>query len=1306
VTTVGGCWMKQLTVSLKTKLTIGVCLVVAAITAALAFSSLLYFQKQLRVNIAAQQYVLVSSIAGQIDTSLLDAQAELAEIAKSLPMECLTNAGRAQGFLDDRGGSETRFDHGIILFSADGALIAETPFIAGRRGKNYSFRDYFKKTIASSSPKISDPFFFSKQNRNPVINLTVPLFNAAGETVGVLAGSIDLTKHNFLGSLSQISIGRSGYLYLFTSDRTMIMHPDEKRILTNDVQIGVNKGFDKAVAGFEGTVETVNTQGVPMLASFKRLTTTNWVLAANFPQAEAYASIGSVRRYLVVALLAAIAISAGFVWFYIRQLTAPLLRFTDHVSAFTGKKGAERFFADSGGDEIGVLAEAFNGMVKVLDDERDSHRESEERFRALFSRACDGILIMSADGKLLEVNASFTSMHGYCPQEMQQMMLKDLDTPESYRLKSELIQRVLAGEAPVFEVEHYHRDGHIFPVEASASLIISGRESYIQCFYRDITERKQIEKEREEALILLQKITSRVPGVVFQYRLRPDGSSCFPFVSENLRELFQVNPEDVREDATKVFAKIHPDDYVGIFTSIQKSALNLTPWCHEYRVKMDDGTERWLLGNSLPQREADGSVTWHGLTTDITKDKQIKEGIINSKMLLQTIIDTVPMRIFWKDTELRYMGCNFVFAGDAGAAKPDELFGKDDYQIGWKEQVEQYRADDLNVIKSGIPKLSYEERLTTPDGQKKWIRTSKVPLRNEANGTLGVLGIYDDITECKQAEEILQEINRNLEEANVRANTMAARAESANRAKSEFLANMSHEIRTPMNGVIGMTNLLLDTELNDEQRSYAETVLSSGESLLGLINDILDFSKIEAGKIEMEILDFDLCALLDDFAATLAVRAHDKGLEFICNVTPGVPVYLSGDPGRLRQILTNLAGNAVKFTHRGEIAVRASLVSKSDADAVLRFSVKDTGIGIPAAKQEMLFQKFTQADSSITRKYGGTGLGLAISKQLVELMGGEIGVASEEGQGTEFWFTVRMGKQAEGDCRPKQTIATPRTIRKLRRGEFRILLTEDNITNQQLVLGILKKMGLRAEAVANGAEALKALETIPYDLVLMDVQMPEMDGIEATRQIRDPHSAVPNHGIPVIAMTAHAMQGDRELCLEAGMNDYLAKPVDLRALVGVLDKWLPTDNAKFGMIYDACRKNKEEIEGGRSPSPPIFDRAGMMDRMMGDEDLARTVVEGFLEDIPRQLAVLRKFIESGDTRDAERTAHNIKGASANVGGQILSRVALEIEKAGKAGDMYLVKAHMAELDAQFDRLKTAMTERQIHKGEHYEDTEC
>ncbi len=552
--------------------------------------------------------------------------------------------------------------------------------------------------------------------------------------------------------------------------------------------------------------------------------------------------------------------------------------------------------------------------------------------------------------------------------------------------------------------------------------------------------------------------------------------------------------------------------------------------------------------------EWDGKPAMFGISRDISKRILLEDKLHRSQKLYLGIVEdqTDPVCRWLLDTTLIFV--NQAYCDYFGKPR-EEFIGK--RLMSWLlPETKEIIRDVIDILlRREVDTITREMYNISPEGEIRWTIWVYHAIEDAENNIVEIQSVGRDITERKRMEEGLRQINAQLEEQTQIASHMAQKAEKATLAKSEFLANMSHEIRTPMNGVIGMTGLLLDTELKEEQQHYAQMIRSSGESLLTLINDILDFSKIEAGKLEIEMLDFDLHRLLEDLGEAMTFRAREKGLGLRCTAEVDVPTFLQGDPGRLRQILTNLLGNAIKFTEKGEVSVWVTKLAKTGQDVVLRFAVRDTGIGIPPDKLGLLFKKFTQADASTTRQYGGTGLGLAISKQLAELMGGEIGVESEEGKGSEFWFTLRLKILSERrDITPRKTDAEITSL--AFDSTKRILLVEDNIVNQKVALGILKKLGLKADTAANGLEALQALESEPYDLVLMDVQMPQMDGLEATHQIRDTQSKVLDHEIPIIAMTANAMQEDRERCLQAGMNDYVAKPVQAQVLAHVLVRWL------------------------------------------------------------------------------------------------------------------------------------------------------
>ena len=770
--------------------------------------------------------------------------------------------------------------------------------------------------------------------------------------------------------------------------------------------------------------------------------------------------------------------------------------------------------------------------------------------------------------------------------------------------------------------------------------------------------------------------------------------------------------------------------------------------------------------------------------------------------LLRTVFDLLPDLIFVKDLNSRYVLVNRATAEFMGASSPGQIIGKFEHDFFDSAAADATVAEDQRIFSSGESLVDIEKVERNSAGAEFWMSTTKVPMRNSAGEILGLVGVSRDITERKRAQTDLLKAKES--------------AETANRVKSEFLANMSHEIRTPMNGVLGMTELLLDTTLDALQRDYVETIRDSGNSLLTVINDILDFSKVEAGKLELEHIDVDLRDTFEDVARLLSIQAHAKGLELTAQIDAKIPHLVKGDAGRIRQVLVNLAGNAIKFTVKGEVSLEIKVLESGDNGTRVRCEVRDTGIGIPADRLHALFEPFTQLDTSTTRRYGGTGLGLSIVRRLVELMGGETGVESVEGEGSLFWFTahfapvidtphlahpapasikgrrvlvvddnatnrkVLMGqlllcgvepvsacsadealalmRQASAVGRPydmalldylmpdcdgaelgriivkdetikstrlilltssgqrgdgqlfadigfagyllkpvtqrdliqclilvlastadswhmhSQPIVTRHALRAQRgRTRNRILLAEDNLVNQKVALRLLEKLDYLVSVVADGLAAVAAWQSGNFDLILMDCQMPQMDGYTATREIRKLEDGKAR--IPIVALTAHAMKGEQERCLAAGMDDYLSKPIDRIKLDACLDRHLSGASAAVSM-----RAIQESAVLADIAKDPV-DWGTLLESVDGDEAFALDLANTFIATSDQELAAITRALNTGDGAAVRDSAHALKGAGANLHASAATLAAAQLEAAAGSGEE-------ADISALADKLAT------------------
>ena len=1033
--------------------------------------------------------------------------------------------------------------------------------------------------------------------------------------------------------------------------------------------------------------------------------------------------------------------------------------------------------------ELSRLNSQLQRDLEVLHQVETVIERGKKEWESIFDAVSDMIFVTDSEGMIVRCNHAVVDRLGLL---FPQIIGKSLN---------ELILLENVGEIKNGEVEISKLGGY-FDVFAEVIYFSDGIERIIYVLH-DVSDRKQAENTMMEERNLLRTLIDNIPDVIYVKDLqgRKLISNRADWIASGGKSLEDIiGKTDFDMYPHELAAQFWDDDKVVLETA--KPVLN-----REEPGRDEMGNLVWVLTTKTPLFDHRGDVIGLvGIGRNITDKKRADAALIREKKFQEALILNSPVAIVVLDEEENIASCNPAFEELYGYTAA-EVIGKNlDALVTTPDLLDEAQHYTRQAVSSSIHGTGMRRR---KDGEIVNVEIFGVPVIVDGK-KVATLAIYHDITELDKARK---------------------EAEAANQAKSEFLANMSHEIRTPMNGVIGMLELSLDTNLTDEQRDYLSISLQSAETLLALINDILDFSKIEAHKLELEKIDFDLRNTVEDIAQMMAKRAEDKGLELVCLIHPDVKSQLKGDPARLRQILVNLAGNAIKFTQQGEVVIRAETKVETDTHATLYFEVRDTGVGIPKERLGAVFQRFTQVDGSTTRKYGGTGLGLTISKQLVEAMGGQIGVESQPGFGSTFWFTVTLEKQPFGKVIEKISLTKALNIKNLRvlgvddnatnrmiltrmvegfgclidtaesgskalemlrhaqrlndpyqvvlldmqmpgmdgdqttraiKGDFvlrdtkiviltsmgqrgdaarletlgcaayllkpvkqqmlydtlstvlaqtesqqprlvtrhlvaeqkrqgmRILLAEDNPVNQKLAVILLQKAGFSVDAVETGRHALEKVQTETYNAVLMDVQMPEMDGFEATRLIREWEGQ--ERHVPIIAMTAHALKGDRELCIEAGMDDYITKPLNPKLLFSVVDQWVQGEIPE--QMKDILGGQSQLVKSDETVDDDIpLSLEDALPRFYNDRGFFADMCKDLLAHMPDRLEAMDAAVKSNDGNNLFRIAHNLKGVAANFSAGPVTRVAGQLEALGKIEDTTDAEKLVEQLKVECDRLR-------------------
>lgn len=1172
--------------SLKTRLTVATLAIFLVSLWPLSFYVSRMLRSDLENVLGEQQFSTVTLVANALNNELDNRLKALEKIAGLAAQPLQKGPAAIQSFVEQRATLHMQFNGGVIAYGLDGTAVAEFPLSTQRVGVNYMDIDVIAAALKEGKTSVGEPVLGKKLNR-PVFGMATPIRDAQGTVIGALAGVVNLGLPNFLDEVTKNRYGKTGgYLLIAPRHRQVITATDKSRIMQPLAAPGTNAILDRLMQDGEGYGVVVNSRGVEVVASGKSIPASGWLMVASLPTREAFAPIYELERRMLVATLLLTLLAGLLSWWIVRRQLRPLLTTAAQLAELPDTR---RPLPVRRPDEIGQLVGGFNTLLETLGQRERALSDSEARFRTLFhdfiERSPYGLWVADKDHCITYANPAMTRIAGIdAEQIIGRNVLSDFPEATMKFFHQHYRDALNAVEPVPYECKvvtpagrPMWQGGWLTPLHENGEL------SGIVCSVDDITEGKVLEAvgtflgtissdpTAEPFFEALARFLSKTLDMFYVCidRLEGDGLNartlavwCDGHFEDNVTYALKDTPcGDVVGQQVCCFpasvCRTFPRDQV-LQDLRAESYIGVTLWSHDRKpIGLIAVIGRTPIENRPLAEKVLAAVAMRasGELARLQGEEIIGELNRNFVSFLESTTDF----IYFKDRNSRFRFCSQTLANITGHASWRDMVGKHDFEVFPPDTAKIYNEEEAPIFEHGKSLLNKVDPYYDAAGNKGWVSTNKWPLFDNQGKVAGLFGISTDITARMRNEEELDRYRHHLEDlvSSRTAELGKAKnaAEAANLAKSAFLANMSHEIRTPMNAIVGMASLLRRSGVTPEQAERLEKIDVASKHLLGLITDILDLSKIEAGKFIIEATPVELPTLISTVATLVNERAQAKGIRVIV-ATDVFPPRLLGDPTRLQQALLNYASNAVKFTEKGTVTLRALKQQETDDALSIRFEVEDTGIGIPPDTVPRLFSSFEQADNSTTRKYGGTGLGLAITRRLAELMGGEVGVTSRPGFGSTFWFTALL-KKGDGDAETAPLAVTAHADQQIKKHYLgrRVLLVDDEPVNLAITQYLLEDTGLIVDTADDGIQALALAAKNAYSLIIMDMQMPLLDGLDASRQIRQ----LPRHGrTPILAMTANAFAEHKELCLEAGMDDYLSKPIDPDTLFSTLLKWLET----------------------------------------------------------------------------------------------------------------------------------------------------